>query len=300
MTSENKRSYHHNHHDSNNTSSSSGRATDRMVSLVTLNSSDESSRSNSSLASSSHSNIDLVIDPSMGVSGSLATTSTPSPKMTVTPKSSSNKNEEEAYYDEEDEEETTESWSIKTPAVSGGGHFRRRNSSTSIYGTPRRQTSFFGEGSASSAAAAAAAATATSTSHLAQSALLSSVYDELMASNSLGVLVDSPEQEQRNDESEYNCTECGSYCDRYTAARNSKFSSDINGNSGVICETCLHKHWQGEINELLKFKASLETNVRELRRYLSMFSQLILFYRHRLQMIYYIFKVPKRINAMKT
>lgn len=290
MTSENKKSYHHNHHDSNNTSSSSGRATDRMVSLVTLNSSDESSRSNSSLASSSHSNIDLVIDPSMGVSGSLATTSTPSPKMATTPKSSSNRNEEEAYYDEEDEEdeeETTESWSIKTPAVSGGGHFRRRNSSTSIYGTPRRQTSFFGEGNASSAAAAAAATT-TSTSHLAQSALLSSVYDELMASNSLGVLVDSPEQEQRNDESEYNCTECGSYCDRYTAARNSKFSSDINGNSGVICETCLHKHWQGEINELLKFKASLETSVRELRRYLSMFSQSISLSLnwHRLKIIY--------------
>lgn len=65
------------------------------------------------------------------------------------------------------------------------------------------------------------------------------------------------------------CSECGSYCGSYVT-RN-KF---CNGSAETenICETCLQKRWQDEVNELIKYKTNLETDVCELRQYLCILS----------------------------
>lgn len=196
-----------------NKETSVGRKPRETVSLVTLNSSDESSRSNSSLADSSHSNIDLIIDPSAGLA---------SP-------SSVDKKEDD---DNDDEPNTWSGSKSSTPSAI----FRRRNS-TSIYGTPRRQSSFFGSDSAGSVPP-----------------IIS--YEEINApSNRL---------ESESSEKDNSCVECGSYCGSYSIR--SRFGD---GGNEIICETCLQKHWQDEVNELIKYKNSLEMGVRELRRYLS-------------------------------
>lgn len=57
------------------------------------------------------------------------------------------------------------------------------------------------------------------------------------------------------------CIECGAYAHLVKCMSH----CDLH-----ICENCQHKHWQMEINELIKFKTSLENNVDELRKYLGL------------------------------
>ena len=56
------------------------------------------------------------------------------------------------------------------------------------------------------------------------------------------------------------CLECGSYT--YLIKCNSHCEL-------MLCEQCQQKHWQMEINELIKLKTDLENNVADLRVYLA-------------------------------
>jgi hypothetical protein len=57
------------------------------------------------------------------------------------------------------------------------------------------------------------------------------------------------------------CIECGAYAQLVKCMSH----CDLH-----ICENCQHKHWQIEINELIKYKTSLENNVDELKKYLGL------------------------------
>ena len=55
------------------------------------------------------------------------------------------------------------------------------------------------------------------------------------------------------------CLECGMFT----------FLSKCNAHCDLqLCESCQQKHWQIEINELIKMKTFLETSVGDLRKYL--------------------------------
>jgi hypothetical protein len=60
--------------------------------------------------------------------------------------------------------------------------------------------------------------------------------------------------------SKMRCLECGSYT--YLIKCNSHCEL-------MLCELCQQKHWQMEINELIKLKTDLENNVADLRNYLA-------------------------------
>lgn len=237
--------------------------TNQMVSLVTLNSSDDSTRSNSSLASSSHSNIDLIIDPSAGTG---LVTSSHSPKQQQT-------RYQTADLDDQSVDTTTSStsvgggnnlytepaWSPTKTAQSAANLYRRLNSTTSIYGTPRRQTSFLGSAgtNGSSTPSSLANLLASFDDYVVPNSATTTTSTSDDLNEQMGGIASS--QMDRIDQ-ECSCVECGSYCGTYSMYR---------GEAEIVCETCMQKRWQDEINELLKYKTCLEAGVRELRRYLS-------------------------------
>ena len=55
------------------------------------------------------------------------------------------------------------------------------------------------------------------------------------------------------------CIECGAFA----VLQKCKAHCNLD-----ICENCKQKHWQTEMDELLKLKSHLETNVGDLRNYL--------------------------------
>lgn len=107
--------------------------------------------------------------------------------------------------------------------------------SNSIYGTPRRQSSVFG----------------TSTPIF---------YDDLMSGGNFSL---DPNTVELNDDlaaanaNKGCCLDCG--CFAYL----NKF------NDLQLCDGCYQKHWQNEVNELIKYKSYLENNVRDLKKYLA-------------------------------
>lgn len=202
----------------NASSSSSSGNEQQKASLVTL--SNDESTSNSSLASS-HSNIDLMIE---------------APNLSSSPIKKDWRQQTSLIGEDEmmmGSKMNLTNTSNNNNNNNGYEVFRRNSSSsTSIYGTPRRQSSMFG----------------TSTPIL---------YDE----TNLSAFQCAQEDDQGGGGASLTkgcCLKCGSF------AYLSKY------NDAQLCDNCTQKHWQDEINELIKYKTFLESSVRDLKRYLSM------------------------------
>lgn len=252
--------------------------TDRLVSLVTLDSCSSSSNNSSdaessSLASSSHSNIDLIIDAGSGgdraAAATLANLATTETRTSMAADAAAT-----AATLKMDQWPSCKSPSPLPSALKTSALFKRRNSNCSIYGTPRRQSSFFGGNSTVAAAAATTAPSSTPpppppsspppplplSADCASTPMLP-VFDELETINN------THDTSETLDECV--CSECGAYIG-YVSIRNRLASVSGAEFGAVLCAVCMQKHWQEEVNELLKFKSSLESCVRDLRRYLSM------------------------------
>lgn len=106
------------------------------------------------------------------------------------------------------------------------------------------------------------------------------------------ILVNGNANGNFSDPSQSCCLECGAY----GLLQKCKAHCNLE-----ICEDCKQKHWQIEVDDLLKMKTHLENNIGDLKTYLGEnLTNKIPVFGHVLRKLDISFKVLRRLNAMKT